>query len=264
MNLPTRSGAGILLDARDVGPLDAPDLGERLEDWLHAHRFAVLRGVLRDPGEAVALLTRLGPVNHAETRKDGAVLVEAERDDEVFRSNHPLPMHKDGILTGFDVWYVGIHCVEHLDVTGGRTYVSDARRALERMDPADVALLHEHGVEGMAVDRTGYYRAEYEGTWHRVQAFRARGDELPGLHLGLPHAPGEPESWRVRVADVEPAVSDRVLGRLRSALFDPDHVYYHEWREGDMLLMDNYAVLHGREGFTGRRRRLANIQVLAR
>lgn len=263
MNLSTRSGAGLRLGPEEIGPLDAPDLGQRLRAWLRTYRFAVLRGVLPTQHDAVALLERLGPINHAETRKDGAVLVDADRDDEVFRSNHPLPMHKDGILTGFDVWYVGIYCVEHLDVVGGRTYVSDARRALACMDPNDVAVLRAHGVEGMAVDRTGYYRAEYEGAWYRVPAFRARDGEEPGLHLGLPHAPGEPESWRVRVPDVTPDVSDRVLAELRRALFDADHVYFHEWREGDLLLMDNYAVLHGREGFQGRCRRLANVQVLA-
>ena len=65
------------------------------------------------------------------------------------------------------------------------------------------------------------------------------------------------------MADVPEDVSNRVFANLRRALFDERYVYYHDWREGDLLLMDNYAVLHGREGFQAARRALANIQVVS-
>jgi alpha-ketoglutarate-dependent taurine dioxygenase len=256
----TRSGAGVLVAGADAAD---PGLPDRLRALLDARRFVVLRGALPRLEDAVALLSRFGPINHAETRKDGAVLVEAARDDEVFRSNHALPLHKDGILTGFDVLFVGIYCVDFREVSGGRTYVSDATMAVEDLPPEHLALLRERGVEGTAVDQTGYYRAEFQGAWHRVQAFKARPGRKPTLHLGLPHAPGEPESWRVRVPDVSAEVSEAVLRSLRTALLDPARTYFHAWEEGDLLLMDNYAVLHGREAFKGRLRRLANIQVLA-
>ena len=257
----TRSGAGRLVTAHDLsGQEPRPFLEEVLEE----SRFAVVRGALASANEAVELLRAFGPINEAETRKDGAVLVEDHADDEVFRSNAPLPLHKDGILTGFDVRLVGIFCADYVDVTGGRTYVSDATAALERIPAEHLELLRANGVEGMAVDGTGYYRSEYEAVWHRFPAFRAWPGREPTLALGLPHAPGERESWRVRVADVDEETNAAVLRSLREALLHDDVTYYHDWKEGDLLLMDNYAVLHGREGFEGRRRRLANIQVLAR
>ena len=67
----------------------------------------------------------------------------------------------------------------------------------------------------------------------------------------------------MRVPGVDPALSDAVMASLRAALLHEECTYWHEWQEGDLLFMDNYAVLHGREAFEGRRRRLANIQVLA-
>ena len=256
----TASGAGVLLESED---LSAPAFERRLGELLERYRFALIRGGLPSVREAVELLGRFGTINEAETRTDGAVIVDDGEQDEVFRSSAALPLHKDGLLTGFDIVLVGIYCIDFREVVDGRTYVSDANRALERMPAEHVAALREHGVEGLAVDGTGYYRAEYQENWHAVPAFRAREGREATLNLGLPHAPGEPESWRVRVAGVEPEESERILASLRAALLDPRYTYFHDWEEGDMLVLDNYAVLHGREAFSGRRRRLANIQVLA-
>ncbi|GEM_PF-2232973 len=255
----TRSGAGVLIE-----PTHAADasLADRLHELLDQYRFVVVRGGLSHVDDAVALLSHLGRINEASTRVQGQVLVEPNQDAEVFRSNSPLPLHKDGILTGFDVTVVGIFCVEFRHITDGRTYVSDANVALERLNPADVALLRENGVEGMAVDNSGYYRSDYTESWHPFPAFKALPGREPTLNLGLPHRPGEPESWRLRVAGVDEETSERILLALRGALLNDLFVYFHQWHEGDLLIMDNYEVLHGREGFEGSHRRLANIQVL--
>lgn len=39
------------------------------------------------------------------------------------------------------------------------------------------------------------------------------------------------------------------LADLRRALYDPQVCYAHAWRDGDMLLADNHALLHGRNPF---------------
>ena len=255
----TRSGAGVLVRPR---ALPHPAFTDELGALLARYRFVLVRGALPEQRDAVGLMSRFGPINNASTRSDGAVVVETRDDDEVFRSSAALPLHKDGLLTGFDITLVGIYCIDFKGITAGRTYVSDANRALERMPPEHVALLRENGIEGMPVDNTGYYKAAHM-LWHPAPAFRARPGEPPTLNLGLPHAPGEPESWRVRVAGVSEARSDEVMRSLRAALLDEDYTYFHDWQEGDLLVMDNYAVLHGREAFEGQKRRLANIQVLA-
>ena len=256
----TASGAGVQIQP---GALRHPAFTEELRRLLEEFRFVVLRGALSSVSDAVDLMGRFGPVNQADTRKDGAVVVDDAEPDEVFRSNNPLPLHKDGLLTGFDVLLVGIYCIDFAEVTGGRTYVSDANKALAHMPAAELQTLRTHGVEAQAVDQTGYYREELGTSWHRFPAFASLPGRAPSLSLGLPHAPGEPESWRVRVADVGPEESDRILRSLREALFGSEFTYYHDWQEGDLLVMDNYAVLHGREGFQARKRRLANIQTLS-
>ncbi len=260
MDALTASGAGLLLPAVDR---TRPDLAAELLERLAVHRFLVIRGGLPDLPGTVELLSALGPINAASTRKDGAVMVEEHDDDEVFRSSAALPLHTDGVLTGFDVRYVGIWCSSFDGVVGGRTFVSDADRALLAAPAEHVEILRAQGIEVLAVDASGYYRSEYSDRWTRFPAFRARPGAGPSLAIGLPHGPGEPESWRIRIPDVDAALSDAILQSLRLALLDEAFTYFHEWRPGDLLLMDNDSVMHGREAFEARSRRLANIQVLA-
>lgn len=256
----TPSGAGLMLEG--LYPEREVEF-ELIQGLLEQYRFVILRGSTPDLEQAVTTMRRFGPINEAKTREEGAVLVEDQGQEEVFRSSFPLPLHKDGLLTGFDVLTVGIYCVAFEEVQDGRTYVSDANLALERMDPEEVEILRRNGCEGQAVDATGYYRPEWNDRWMRAPAFQARPGKQPTLGLGLPHAPGEPESWRIRIADVPAETSDRILLHLREALLDPHYTYFHAWQPGDLMLLDNYQVLHGREGFQAKRRALANIQVIA-
>lgn len=190
-------------------------------------------------------------------------MVEDQGEGEVFRSSCALPLHKDGGLTGFEVRLIGIYCVAFRQVDGGQTYVSDAGRAMKGFPAEDEALLRKHGCEALAVDDTGYYRSDFSGRWHPIPAFRDLPQGGTTLRIGLPHTPGEPESWRIRVRDVDSEISDRIFANLRACLLDPEYTYHHAWQEGDLLLLDNDSVMHGRDAFTAERRALANIQVLA-
>jgi alpha-ketoglutarate-dependent taurine dioxygenase len=50
---------------------------------------------------------------------------------------------------------------------------------------------------------------------------------------------------------------------LRKLLYDPRQFYAHTWRDGDLLIADNFALHHGREAFTAEApRHLQRIQVL--
>ena len=38
---------------------------------------------------------------------------------------------------------------------------------------------------------------------------------------------------------------------LRDALHDPHNCYAHFWQAGDVVVADNYTLLHGREAYAG-------------
>lgn len=52
------------------------------------------------------------------------------------------------------------------------------------------------------------------------------------------------------------AESDALLERLFTHMEQPDQVYEHRWRPGDLLMWDNFATLHARTGFDPAERRV--------
>ncbi len=51
---------------------------------------------------------------------------------------------------------------------------------------------------------------------------------------------------------------------LKQRLYDPNHFYAHSWQKGDVVIADNFSLLHGREGFTSNApRHLQRVQVLS-
>lgn len=250
----TASGAGRRLPANPDSPLPA---SARLRAWLDEHRFLVVSGAARDVDGARRWLARLGPPIEHERRADGVLELDGSKDDsEVLRGCAGMPLHKDGLLMGIDVPYVGIFCERFRDVEYGRTRICDAQSALEALPDELLTLLRTRGIEAQAVD-TDYYLKE-GGTWHPLPAL-IETPEGQSLNLGLPYDEGDRPSWRVRVAGVDPATSDAALAELRRVLHGPRFTYQHAWREGDLLLLANHRVLHGREPYRGDRV-LANLQ----
>jgi taurine dioxygenase len=56
--------------------------------------------------------------------------------------------------------------------------------------------------------------------------------------------------------DVDPAESDRILGKLYDHLSNPAFHWTHDWRVGDLVVWDNRPTMHRREPFPEDERRL--------
>ena len=51
---------------------------------------------------------------------------------------------------------------------------------------------------------------------------------------------------------------------LKQALYSPSNFYAHEWQTGDVVIADNFSLLHGREEFVSKSpRHLRRVQVLS-
>jgi alpha-ketoglutarate-dependent taurine dioxygenase len=51
---------------------------------------------------------------------------------------------------------------------------------------------------------------------------------------------------------------------INDALYAPSNFYAHEWQEGDVVIADNFSLLHGREKFVSKTpRHLQRIHVLS-
>ena len=69
-------------------------------------------------------------------------------------------------------------------------------------------------------------------------------------HLGT----RQTQDYRVTSTTGEAVIDSHQLeGDIKKIAFDSRFFFKHNYREGDMVLVNNYTVLHGREAFSGSR-----------
>jgi taurine dioxygenase len=61
---------------------------------------------------------------------------------------------------------------------------------------------------------------------------------------------------------MDEAESTALLGRLFDHMEQPQFIYTHNWRVGDLLLWDNRCTLHARTDFSDQERRLLRRVVI--
>ena len=84
--------------------------------------------------------------------EEGVRELDGSKDaEEVLRGQEYMPLHKDGLLMGLEVSWVGIWCERFRGVTDGRTHVCDSAGALDALSPALVQTLEQRGIEGVGV-----------------------------------------------------------------------------------------------------------------
>jgi len=245
------TGAGA--DLRDLAPAT-------LEEWTVASKVLVLRGIpLLDTEDLVAYGESWGEVL---TWDFGAVLdlvIEEDPKNYLF-SRSDVPFHWDGAFARADPRFFLFQCVRAPKAGGGgETVFSDTTEVLRRAGE----------------DLAGRW-ANTEVTY-RTEKLKHYGGEIVKPLLSKHSVTGEPtirynepldpERYQNPVWATVPGLSEEdeaaFLADLGARLHDPEVCYAHEWRDGDIVVVDNQALLHGRNAFRGdSSRHLQRIQIL--
>jgi taurine dioxygenase len=105
---------------------------------------------------------------------------------------------------------------------------------------------------------------------HEAMPGLARGpDPIRADHpLVFTHpATGEPFLFLSRrhadcILDLTHSESEELMDELSEYLYQPNHIYSHMWRPGDVVVWDNLALQHGRSDFDPKwRRHLRRVQI---
>lgn len=189
-------------------------------------------------------------------------LIEQDNpDDHIFDSNY-VPLHWDGMYRPQVPEYQIFHCVEApLPGHGGRTTFSNTILALKAAPPELKQLWSQ--VTGHYQRKMEFYNSKTVSpivTKHAQRDFSViRYNEPPSSEKGHFVNPPHLEFSGVGVAELEIFHKS-----LTEALYAPNNFYAHEWQKGDVVIADNFSLLHGREGFTSKSpRHLQRVQVLS-
>jgi alpha-ketoglutarate-dependent taurine dioxygenase len=227
-------------------PIPAERLEATFREMLAEHGYVLMTNV-PDSFDPVQFCRRLGPfVPNYNGAVVGDVRPEPGMDDVYHAGNtRPLTPHSEGY--DFEVLpprYIALWCVHPAEGPGGETTLCDTRPWVEAMDGRE---------------RSRFAQVAYE--WKTTDGVKRQGLDLKTRH---PVLASHGTDTIVRFScnnllhDEDDVVDD--LQRAWHDAFDEQHVAI-TYERNDMLVWDNWRMLHARNGFGDRRRHLRRIQI---
>jgi alpha-ketoglutarate-dependent taurine dioxygenase len=227
------------------------------EELVGRHGVVVARGFAPLAGEALPEFgRRFGEVLGWDFGEVNELRARAGAENYLY-THHEVPFHWDGAFVGRVPRYIIFECESAPPPgAGGETLFCDTRRVLERAAP-EVR-------ESWARVRVTYSTEKvvhYGGTFTSpLLAGHPSGGE-PVLRYAEPVDDLNPV--RLDIEGVVAGSRDAFLLDMRRRLYAPEVCYAHAWRDGDILIADNHALLHGRRAFAeSAPRRIRRVNVL--
>jgi alpha-ketoglutarate-dependent taurine dioxygenase len=188
-------------------------------------------------------------------------LVEHERPvDHVF-DHTGVSLHWDGMFVDWIPEFQIFQCVKALDQgQGGRTIFCDTTRALDNADGATQKLWKSLTLTYRVMKESHYGGAAVSPL---IVAHPTKGFPTIRYLEPVPESIDYVNRPQVTFNDVPDGRVAEIEQTLRDALYDRRHCYAHEWHTGDIVVADNYTLLHGREPYNSRGgRHLRRVHVL--
>ncbi|TNF69469.1 MAG: TauD/TfdA family dioxygenase [Gammaproteobacteria bacterium] len=194
----------------------------------------------------------------------GKVLELTEQDnpkDHIFDHSY-MPLHWDGMYRKQIPEYQIFHCLKAPKINqGGRTVFSNTISALEHASVKQKKLWN---------NITGTYQREME--FYHSKTISPVITKHPYKNISVIRY-NEPVSIQnetfINLPDMHfKDLKDNQLNDfhqdLQKTLYDVNHCYAHQWQENDVVIADNFSLLHGREAFVSKSpRHLQRVQVLS-
>ncbi|MEV6428002.1 TauD/TfdA family dioxygenase [Nocardia sp. NPDC051463] len=215
-----------------------------------------------DEGELVLdeIMSGLGePVEYNYGTK---LSIEPQEDSgNVQFSTRGMPLHTDAILNaGPPVKYIGMQCVTAPKV-GGESLIASSAAFFEHA-PGDLLDTMRTILIEYRSRVTDYYKDRPEETHPRVAPIRVdpeTGQER--LVIALPDLRDETRAYDAEVVGYGAEESAALLASIDTVLRLPRMLYAHQWQVGELMILDNRRVLHGRAPFPGQPRKLIRLSV---
>lgn len=189
------------------------------------------------------------------------LIQQEEPQDHIFDNSY-VPLHWDGMYRPQVPEYQIFHCVKApLPEEGGRTIFSNTLMVLESL--SEDLKQKWRGVRGVYRRKMEFYNSRVVSpviTRHPyrdydVIRYNEAHEPLKGKLINIPN---------ISFTGLEEKDFSRLCDDLNAILYDPKSCYAHEWRDGDLVIADNFTLLHGREAFKAKSlRHIQRVQVLS-
>lgn len=235
-----------------------------LENYFKEEQLILLRGfkTFQTADEFSSFCELWGKISVWPFGKVLELKEQEEPIDHIFDHSY-VPLHWDGMYRPEIPEYQIFHCVNAPSLgQGGRTTFSNTILTLKNADP-EIIRLWSH-VTGRYQREMEFYKSETISpviTQHPYRdCFVIRYNEPPNEELGKFINPPFLEFIGLPEQEI-----NYFHESLIKALYAPTNYYAHEWNNGDIVIADNFSLLHGRESFVkNASRHLQRVHVLSK
>ena len=244
---PLTGSTGAQIDGIDLHTVDDAEV-EAIRNALVANCVLVFRDQHLEPEPQLAFAKRLGTIVHTE----GSVNHNLTNAHDAL-ATHPEILRVANVGKGYtENWHsdnahverptaFAILAAQVLPAYGGDTLFTNQFRAYERLSDRYKLMLR-----GMRLKHTGARQMAYRNGPAAAAPFvfqpvvRSHGESgRRALFLG-----GRPNNARPHFEGMSEAESHPIQQYLLEHSIQPDNMYRHTWRPGDVLMWDNRSTLH--------------------
>ncbi|MCE3045480.1 TauD/TfdA family dioxygenase [Legionella sp. 16cNR16C] len=189
-------------------------------------------------------------------------LIEQEKPEDHIFDHSYVPLHWDGMYRPQVPEFQIFHCVKApLAGQGGRTTFSNTVLALKNASTECRNLWNK--VTGVYERTMEFYNSKtvspiinkHPYKDYSVIRYNEPCSEDQGRFVNPPD---------LDFIGLDSEESELFHRSLKAALYAPDTFYAHDWQSNDIVIADNFSLLHGREGFVSRSpRHLQRVHVLS-
>jgi alpha-ketoglutarate-dependent taurine dioxygenase len=214
-----------------------------LKQWVDDYRVVVLRRFAALAGaELPKFCMGLGQILEWDFGTVNDLRVHANAQNYLY-TNHEVPFHWDGAFVGRVPHYIFFHCdVAPAPQSGGETVFCDTVRLLERA-PLERREIWEHTTITYTTEKIVHYGGSF--TSPMIDRHPSSGEKV--LRFAEPVFDLNPVQLEIKGLQAETQAA--FLEDMHARLNDDDVCYGHEWQSGDVVIADNYVLLHGRRAF---------------
>jgi len=254
---------GVLLEpTSEKTHVDDLDL-ENLRQLFGQKQLILLRGfeTFQNADNFSTYCERWGEVSIWPFGKVLELIQQDNPEDHIFDNNY-VPLHWDGMYRRQVPEYQIFHCVKPpLPGHGGRTTFSNTILVLKNASSELKELWSK--VTGTYQRKMEFYNSK------TISPIITNHPQKDFSIIRYNEPPSEDKGDFVNPPDLEfTGLSHDELRlfhqSLTNALYAPSNFYAHEWQAGDVVIADNFSLLHGREEFVSKSpRHLQRVQILS-
>lgn len=234
---------GLIVQSRQAGAdlrsIDVP----LVKQWVGDHRVVILRRFAALAGaELPEFCRRLGKILEWDFGAVNDLRVKPDARNYLY-TNSEVPFHWDGAFVGRVPHYIFFHCdVAPRPGSGGETLFCDSSRLLAQT-PVKQRELWEQTTITYTTEKIVHYGGRFSSPMICIHPFT--GDKV--VRFAEPVTDLNPV--QLEIEGIPEADQAAFLKDMHEQLRADTVCYQHEWKAGDVVIADNFVLLHGRNAF---------------